>query len=127
MPSPAPLVADTDAARALVVHLAREPIEVAEALYIDPKWRLVGRQRFTGAPAMVMLSIRRLVERGFALRAAHVILAHNHPSGDPAPSASDLRLTRRLADALALLDMPLADHLIVTGATITSFRERGLL
>jgi DNA repair protein RadC len=66
---------------------------------------------------------------GPALRegAASVILIHNHPSGDPDPSREDLRLTRQLADAAALLDLTLHDHIIIgngTGAWV-SLAERG--
>jgi DNA repair protein RadC len=68
---------------------------------------------------------------GPALRegAASLILTHNHPSGDPTPSRSDIRLTRQLADAGKLLDVPIQDHVIVGNGTNTwvSFAERGLL
>ena len=122
---PAPLVTDTDTARALVARLADEPGEVAAALYLDPKWRLCGRRRFPGAAGAVAVQGRALVEHGLAVRARYVILAHNHPSGNPEPSDQDIAITRRLADALQLIDMPLADHLIVTRDAITSMRERG--
>ena len=66
---------------------------------------------------------------GPALRegAASVILVHNHPSGDPTPSAEDLRLTRQLADAARLLDLRLHDHIIVGNGTghWVSLAERG--
>ena len=68
---------------------------------------------------------------GPALRegAASLVLIHNHPSGDPTPSQEDIRLTRQLAEAGRLLDVPVHDHLIVgNGATAyVSFAERGLL
>jgi DNA repair protein RadC len=56
-----------------------------------------------------------------------VILAHNHPSGDPTPSQEDLSITQRLRDAGAALALPLADHLIIGAGTVVSLRERGLL
>ena len=68
---------------------------------------------------------------GPALRegAASLIVAHNHPSGDPTPSREDLRLTRQLADAGKLLDVPVHDHVIVGNGTDAwvSLAERGLL
>lgn len=127
MSPPAPLITGVGAARALVAWLADEPVEVAEALYLDPKWRLCGRQRFIGALDAVTLPVRNLVTAGFAAGAHYVVLAHNHPSGDPEPSDADLQFTRRLADTLRLLEMPLADHLIVTRTATLSFKQRGLL
>lgn len=118
---------DVATARSLLAGLRDEPHEVAEALYLDPKWRLCGRRRFTGSRGAVAVPIRALIESGFAADARYVILAHNHPSGDPEPSTDDLAFTRRLAETLRTIDMPLADHLIVTRDAITSLRERGLL
>lgn len=131
MTPPAPLVnapvADLASARALVAGLAGEPNETAEVLYLDPKWRLCGRRRFIGAPGAITIPVRALIATGLLLDARYVVLAHNHPSGDPEPSERDLAFTRRLADALRLIEMPLTDHLIVTRDAITSFRERKLL
>ncbi len=57
-----------------------------------------------------------------------LIVVHNHPSGDPTPSAEDVALTRRLVSAAAILDMPLPDHLIVgEGERYYSFRESGAI
>ncbi len=121
------LITDVASARALVAGLADERIETADVLYLNPKWRLCGRRRFVGAPGAVTIPVRALIAAGLVLDARYVVLAHNHPSGDPEPSARDLAFTRRLADALRLIEMPLADHLIVTRDAITSFRERKLL
>jgi len=52
---------------------------------------------------------------------------HNHPSGDPTPSADDRAVTRQLVDAGRLLDVPVYDHVIVGGARYVSFAEAGLL
>lgn len=59
--------------------------------------------------------------------AAGVIVAHNHPSGDPEPSKADLALTRRLADAALLLNIKLVDHVIIGDGRFVSFKERNLL
>ena len=58
--------------------------------------------------------------------AAAVILSHNHPSGNPEPSQADERITKRMVDALALIDVRVLDHVIV-GRECVSFAERGLL
>ena len=126
-PPTAPVIADAEAARALFAALADEPVEVAEAVYLGPEWRICGRSRFSGTPGSVAVSIRRLVSEALAADAARVLLAHNHPSGDARASAEDIRFTRTLAYVLAALDMPLADHLIATTGGIVSMRQRGLL
>ena len=55
------------------------------------------------------------------------ILAHNHPSGNPEPSQSDLSITAKLKQALGLVDIRVLDHIIVSGSKTTSFAEKGLL
>ena len=74
------------------------------------------------------LHIEQLLER------LHVARAHNHPSGDPAPSSADLQVTRRLREAATAVDIELTDHLIIgtkasdpTGRGFYSFRDAGLL
>ena len=73
---------------------------------------------------------REVVKTVLDHNAAAVILAHNHPSGDPEPSQADILLTRRLKEALALVDVRVLDHIIVGGCSQTrtvSFAERGLI
>ena len=70
---------------------------------------------------------REVYEPAIRCGAAHIILAHNHPSGDPAPSAEDHRLTRQLKEAGALLGIPVTDHVILGGAAFFSFSEEGML
>lgn len=122
-----PLVTDSETAVRLLAALVDAREEAAEALYLDPKWRLCGRHRFDGGGSAVDIDVRTLIAKGLAADARYVILAHNNPSGDPEPSQRDLALTRRLGDALRLVDMPLADHLILARGGTMSFRERGLL
>jgi DNA repair protein RadC len=59
--------------------------------------------------------------------AAAVILAHNHPSGVPEPSRADISLTKRLTDALSLVDIRILDHLVIGGTEAVRLAERGLL
>jgi DNA repair protein RadC len=68
-----------------------------------------------------------VVRSALDLNAAAVIFAHNHPSGVAEPSQSDLRITQRLKDALALIDVRVLDHLIIGEGEGTSLAERGLL
>jgi DNA repair protein RadC len=70
---------------------------------------------------------REVVKCALQYNAAAVILAHNHPSGVPEPSRADTSLTRRLSEALALVDVRVLDHFIVGGSELVSFAERGLI
>jgi DNA repair protein RadC len=110
-------------------------VEKCWVLCLNVKHRLLRREEVTSGTATASLLHPREVFRP-ALRhgAAAVIVAHNHPSGDPAPSKADLDMTRRLADAARILGITLADHVIVgraeadpTGRGRFSFAEAGLL
>ncbi|MFZ0485850.1 MAG: JAB domain-containing protein, partial [Arenicellales bacterium] len=70
---------------------------------------------------------REVVRNALGHNAAAVIVAHNHPSGVAEPSAADNALTRRLQEALAMVDIRLLDHLVVGDGEAVSFAERGLL
>ena len=71
--------------------------------------------------------LRDIIADAVEHRSAGIVLAHNHPSGDPNPSDSDCRATRRLASAAEALDCTVIDHLIFAGEECTSFRRMGLL
>ena len=68
-----------------------------------------------------------LVKEALRLNAEAVIVSHNHPSGNPEPSAADRALTQRLKEALGLVDVRVLDHVIVAGSATESFAERGLI
>jgi len=70
---------------------------------------------------------REVVRRALALDAMAVIIAHNHPSGDPTPSEADIAMTGKIRDALSAVQITLHDHLIVGKSRETSFRALGLL
>lgn len=70
---------------------------------------------------------REVFRAAIAEAAAGIIVVHNHPSGDPAPSAEDRAVTRQLVEAGRLLDLPVYDHVIVAGDRFTSFASAGLL
>jgi len=70
---------------------------------------------------------REVIKAVLNANAAAVIIAHNHPSGNPEPSRADIALTTRLREALNTIDVRLFDHLVVGGPETVSFAERGLL
>ena len=81
---------------------------------------------FEGTIDGSMVHPREVLKDALSCNAAAVIFAHNHPSGNPEPSQADISITRRLKNALALIDIRVLDHLIV-GSTVTSLASRGLL
>ena len=70
---------------------------------------------------------REVFQRAILANCASLILAHNHPSGDPLPSPEDIALTRKLVEAGEILDIPVLDHVILGYAKYVSFKERGLI
>lgn len=74
-----------------------------------------------------LASPREIFLNALRHHAVYVVLLHNHPSGDPEPSAADIRLTAQLAEAGAMLHIPVMDHIIIGDHRYLSFRERGLL
>lgn len=103
--------------------------EVFIALWLDAQNRLIASEElFRGTLTQTSVYPREVVKRALAHNAGAVILAHNHPSGLAEPSRADEVLTSSLKQALALIDVKLLDHFIVTGsANPLSFAERGLI
>ena len=121
------LIADAADAAAQVADLRTSAVERAAVLYLDPKWRLLGRSDFTGTATAVAPSFRAIFAEALRLDAAVLVLAHSHPDGGSDASAQDIAFTRALIRTAAALDIMVADHLIVAGDTIVSLREAGLM
>jgi DNA repair protein RadC len=110
----------------LQLKLAPLEHEVFVMLFLDTKHHLLGYEEiFRGTIDACAVHPREVLKIALARNAAAVILAHNHPSGIAEPSQSDRRLTERLRDALALVDIRVVDHLVVGADTAVSFAERG--
>lgn len=121
-------IADEAAASALFAGLAEEPVEVAAFAYLAHDRRLLGlRHMRSQLHDRLDLSIRTVATDALAFDAAALVMAHNHPNGDPSPSTADHEATRLLASTLRSLDVRLLDHLIVARGGIVSFRALGLL
>ncbi len=106
--------------------LGHHPIEHCLALYLDNQLNLIATAEVSrGTLTQSSVYPRELVREALRHHAAALILAHNHPSGQPLPSASDLALTKHLRQALALVDVRLVDHFIVAGNVVTSMAELG--
>lgn len=112
----------------LQVKLAGLEHEVFAAMFLDNQHRLIAyREMFRGTLDSASVHPREVVKEALTLNAGAIILSHNHPSGHPEPSDADRHITKRLQDALALVEVRVLDHIVVGGFTSVSFAERGLI
>ena len=99
--------------------------ETFHVLLLDGKHRLLRRQRVSeGTLTSSLVHPREVFGPAVREAAAAVIVAHNHPSGDPEPSAEDLAVTRRLIEAGRILGVPVLDHVVIGDAGCVSIRDR---
>ena len=102
--------------------------EVFGCMFLDSQHRMIEfRRMFTGTLTMTSVYPREVVKAALAVNAGSVIFTHNHPSGSTEPSRADEYLTSTLKTALALIDVRVIDHMVVSATGCTSFAERGLL
>ena len=95
-------------------------------LFMDAQNRVIASEEmFRGTLTQTSVYPREVVKRALAHNAGAVILAHNHPSGVAEPSQADRALTRRLSEALSLIDVRIVDHVVIGDGEYTSFAERG--
>ena len=108
--------------------MADQPQEQFRILFLNKKNILITDEiHGRGTVDHVPLYPREVARRALELGASAVIMVHNHPSGDPSPSAADIDMTRKVIDALKLFEIIVHDHIIVGAGRHLSFRSRGLL
>jgi len=114
-----------DYLRAVLGGLPREQFRV---LFLDKRNRLI-RDEVMGEGAVDHAPVypREVLRRALELGASALVLAHNHPGGDPAPSQADIDATRQVVEAGRALGVSVHDHVLVAGETVASFRAMGLL
>lgn len=116
-----------------VIQLFRPELELLQheecwALYLSSSNRIIERQRISqGGVQGTIVDHRLIVKRALELLATQLILVHNHPSGSAEASEADRHLTTRIAEAAALFDIRLLDHIIISQSDDFSFRSAGLL
>ena len=114
--------------RYLKIMLRDHPNEVFACLFLDTRHRVIAfEELFFGTIDGATVYPRVVAEKALRLGAAAVILAHNHPSGVSEPSLADQAITRRLKDALALLDIRLLDHFVIGDGSPVSMASRGMV
>ena len=115
-----------DAARFLQLALAQEKNEHFAVLFLNNKHQVICFERlFSGTIDGAAVYPRVVVQRAMENNAAAVIFAHNHPSGCPTPSEADRSITRRLVEALGLVDVRVLDHFVVSRKHWISLAKRG--
>ena len=112
----------------LKIQLRHLQQEVFVILFLDCQHQLLAYEEvFHGTIDGAHVYPREVVKKALSHNAAAIILAHNHPSGVAEPSQADVRLTKRLEDACALIDIRLLDHFVVGDNDVISLAERGLI
>lgn len=112
----------------LKLHFAGQTYESFAVLYLDAQHALIAfEELFRGTLTQTSVYPREVLKQALHHNAAAMILAHNHPSGSTDPSRADELLTQTLRTALAMVDVRVLDHLIVSGGASLSMAERGLV
>ena len=117
----------SDVAQLLMSEMAHLQQEHFQVLYLDTRNRLLGSETvYVGSLNASHIRVAEVFRDAVKRSCAAIIVAHNHPSGDPTPSPEDVEVTRQLVAAGNLLDIEVLDHLIIGQQRFVSLRERGL-
>ena len=97
-------------------------------LMMDTRSRVIGApvEVYHGSLNMTAVRVGELFREAIRWNAASVVVAHNHPSGDPSPSPDDVAVTRLIVEAGKMLDISVQDHLVIGASRFVSMKERGL-
>ncbi len=114
-----------DYLRATLAHRATEQFWV---LHLDGKNVLIREEKMSeGTVDQAAVHVREVIRRALELASTSIILVHNHPSGDPAPSQADIRLTRQIVEVAKNLGIAVHDHIIIGAQGHMSMRAQGLI
>ncbi|GAA0727851.1 RadC family protein [Sphingomonas japonica] len=112
----------------LRADMAHHPVERVRVLHLNTRNMLIRDELMSeGSIDEAALHVREVIRRAIDLGSAAIILVHNHPSGDPAPSRADIELTRAIAEAGKRMGIALHDHLIIGTEGHVSLRAQGLI
>lgn len=115
-----------NAADILKKHYEEADREIFTILMLNIKHKVIGIHDVSiGSLTASVVHPREVFKAACLANAAALIIAHNHPSGDPQPSKEDLNITRNLIEAGKLMDIPVLDHIIIGDGNFISFREEG--
>ena len=128
-PVDSPVISTSVDAQRLLGHemaaLAQEQLRV---LLLDSANHLVGqRVIYQGNITSVTIRTAEVLRPAVVEAVPHLIMAHNHPSGDPNPSSADVAITKEVYRAARVLDLNLLDHIVIGGEDFVSFKDRGII
>jgi len=110
------------------LELAEHPEEHFMVLFLNVRHEVLAKEvLFRGSVDSCSIYPRVIVRRALELNASALVLAHNHPSGVPEPSAADAAITKRIQDALAYIDVRVLDHLVIGKDSATSLAQLGMM
>ncbi len=116
-----------DAAQLLMLEMGVLEQEEVRTLLLDTRNRVQGSPMiYRGSLNATSMRVAEVFKDAIRTNSAGIIVAHNHPSGDPAPSAEDVRVTQALVQAGKLIDIEVLDHIVVAQGRYVSLKERGL-
>ena len=111
----------------LRADMAHATVERFRVLFLNAQNRLLGETVTDGTVNHAPIYPREIIRRALEIGATALILVHNHPSGDPKPSRSDIQATRRVVQAGQTFEICIHDHLVITASGVSSFKAMGLL
>jgi DNA repair protein RadC len=113
-----------DIARVMLPQMSGYEQEHVRVLLLDSRNRSLGEQEvYVGSVHTAQVRLAELLRDAVRVNAPHMVLIHNHPSGDPTPSAADINLTKLLYESAKVMDIDLADHLIIAGGRYISMKS----
>ena len=123
-----PVISTTKEVLAQLTELRENKKEHLVALYLNARSQLIHKETISmGTLTANLVHPREVFEPAIKCYAAYIIVAHNHPSGDPAPSEDDLKVTKRLLEAGNVLGIDIIDHIVIAKTSYYSFKEKGKL
>lgn len=121
-------ITGSDDVKNVIGYKLQKPYEVFCCLFLDNQLRILCFQEmFRGTINKAIVYPREIVTEALRVNAAAIIFAHNHPSGDPDPSANDVAITEKIKKILDIIEVKVLDHLVVGDTRIVSMADEGLL
>ncbi len=122
------ITSPTDAANMLMLEMGQLEQEHLRVVLLDTKHHVLSSPTiYKGNVNSAVIRVAEVMRPAVRVNATAMIVAHNHPSGDPTPSPEDVQVTRRIAEAASVFDIKLLDHIVIGNQRFVSLKERGLM
>ncbi len=122
------ITSPTDAANMLMLEMGQLEQEHLRVVLLDTKHYVLSSPTiYKGNVNSAVIRVAEVMRPAVRVNASAMIVAHNHPSGDPTPSPEDVQVTRRIAEAASVFDIKLLDHIVIGNQRFVSLKERGLM